>query len=55
VKQSSPKDVRVLSLLLLLGSESVIGAKLKEGISQIEGVKEGSLGIQDFRGKMFSK
>jgi len=42
-------------LLLLLGSESSAGAELKKGISEVEGVIEGSLGILDFRGKIFSK
>ena len=55
VKKSSPKDVRVLVILLLLSSESVTGAELEEGISEIEGVQEGSLGILNLKGKMFSK
>jgi len=55
VKKSSPKDVRVSVLSLLLSSESLIGAELEEGISDIEGVIEGQLGILNLRGKMFSK
>ena len=39
---SSPKDVRVLLLLLLLGSKLSVGAKLEEGISEVEGVIEGT-------------
>jgi len=54
VKKSLPKDVRVLVLLLLLGSESLVGAKL-EGISEVERVMERLLGILDLREKMFSK
>jgi len=55
VKKSSLKDVRILIVLLLLGSESLVGAELEEGISKVEGVIEGPLGILDLRGKMFSK
>jgi len=39
VKKSSPKDVRVLVLLLLLGSKSEVGVELKDGISKTEGVQ----------------
>ena len=42
MKKSSPKDVRVL-ILLLLGSESMVGLEPEEGISEAEGVIEGSL------------
>ena len=55
MKKSSPKDIRVLVLLLLLDSESSVGAELEEGVSEVEGVTEGPLGILDLRGKMSSK
>jgi len=51
----SPKDVRVLVLLLLLGSESVVEEELEKEISKAEEVNEGSLSILDLNGKMFSK
>ena len=35
--------------------KSEVGAELEEGISMAEGVQEGSLGILDLKGKMFSK
>ena len=55
VKKSSLKDVIVLVLLLLLGSESTVRVELEEGISEIERVIEGSLRILDLREKMLSK
>jgi len=53
INKSSPKDVRILVLLLLLGSKLVAGAELKEKISEIKGVQEGLLGILDLKEKIF--
>ena len=55
VQKSSPKNVRILVILLLLSSASVVGAELEEEILEVEGVQEGSLGILNLKRKMFSK